>query len=62
MKMIPGFLSGQNGIFTDNNEKDDCADEEDDNLIDSNINPTNRQMKAKNYKRVSKKKRKMTKL
>ena len=41
MKMMPGFLSRWSGIFTDNNEKNDCADEEEDNPIDSNINPTN---------------------
>ena len=58
MKMIFGFLSGQNGIFTDNNEKDDYADAEDDSPIDFNINPTNRQTKAKKYKRASKKKSK----
>ena len=44
MKMTHCFLSRLKGIFTDNNEIND-AEEDDDNPINPNINPTNRQTK-----------------
>ena len=57
MKMIHGLLFRLKGIFTDNNEIDD-TEEDDNNPINSNINPTNRQTKVEKYKGDSKKKRK----
>ena len=56
--MASGFLTGQkHGIFTDSNEEDNYASEEDDNtLINSNRNSTIWLTKGKKHKINSKKK------
>ena len=53
MKTRKGLLSRLKGIFTNNNYSND-PDEANNNLINSNINPTNQQTKVKKHKGDSK--------